>query len=190
MLRRVEDARVELRRDGFWDGVLDRGHLHLVVGAREWRLEGKASRRELDDAVRLSDQRPVPLAEVDGRTYYLWQERWFSDDEGLDADDVHALLLVREEQVAGRLRRARTHRERLDEAERLASSRRARGVVAGDVRAVVWARDGGRCTACGATTELQFDHVIPLSLGGSSTEANVQLLCGPCNRAKGASVTS
>ena len=190
MLRRVEGARLELRPDGFWDGVLDRGHLHLVVGAREWRLEGKASRRELDAAVRRSAERPVPLAEVDGRTYHLYRERWFSDDEGLDADDVHALLLVREEQAAGRIRRARTHRERLDAAEERAVAPRAAGVVGQDVRAVVWARDGGRCTSCGSTTELQFDHVIPVSLGGSSDEANVQLLCGPCNRAKGASVTS
>ena len=165
-------------------------------------MDAPTTRRWLRDATTVSAERPVALAAVGDRTYYLFRERWFTDDEGLDPDDVHALLLVREEQAAGRLRRARTHRERLDDAARgqagpAGPSARLgvddaalprRGVVPPDVRAVVWARDGGRCTSCGATTELQFDHVIPVSLGGSSTEANVQLLCGPCNRAKGASV--
>ena len=48
------------------------------------------------------------------------------------------------------------------------------------------ARDGGRCRQCGSTNQLHFDHVIPISGGGANTVANIQLLCGACNRAKGA----
>lgn len=48
------------------------------------------------------------------------------------------------------------------------------------------ARDGGRCRQCGSTAQLHFDHVIPISRGGANTVANIQLLCGACNRAKGA----
>src|SRR5487761_1016443 len=55
-----------------------------------------------------------------------------------------------------------------------------------DVKIAVAARDGGRCRQCGSTTELHFDHVIPWSKGGVNTVANIQLLCGPCNRRKGA----
>jgi hypothetical protein len=55
-----------------------------------------------------------------------------------------------------------------------------------DVKIAVAARDGGRCRQCGSTTELHFDHVIPWSTGGANTIANIQLLCGPCNRRKGA----
>ena len=47
-------------------------------------------------------------------------------------------------------------------------------------------RRGGRCAACGGDELLQFDHVIPVALGGSSTPENLQLLCAPCNREKGA----
>jgi 5-methylcytosine-specific restriction endonuclease McrA len=50
----------------------------------------------------------------------------------------------------------------------------------------VSARDGGRCRQCGSTAQLHFDHVIPISRGGANTLANIQLLCGACNRAKGA----
>ena len=53
------------------------------------------------------------------------------------------------------------------------------------VRGEVWRRDGGRCVQCGANANLQFDHVIPVARGGATTAANLQLLCQPCNGAKG-----
>ena len=55
-----------------------------------------------------------------------------------------------------------------------------------DVKIAVSARDGARCRQCGSTHQLHFDHVIPLSRGGTNSVANIQLLCGVCNRAKGA----
>lgn len=53
-----------------------------------------------------------------------------------------------------------------------------------DTRLFVWKRDGGACRHCGATTNLQFDHVIPRSRGGSGAATNVELLCGECNNKK------
>jgi HNH endonuclease len=64
---------------------------------------------------------------------------------------------------------------------------RHRRVIPQAVKIAVSARDGGRCRKCGSTQQLHFDHVIPVSRGGANTVANIQLLCGPCNRAKGAS---
>ena len=55
-----------------------------------------------------------------------------------------------------------------------------------DVKIAVAARDGGRCRQCGSTADLHFDHVIAWSKGGANTVTNIQLLCGPCNRRKGA----
>ncbi len=56
------------------------------------------------------------------------------------------------------------------------------------VRVFVWRRDGGRCVKCGSQTKLEYDHIIPVSRGGSNTARNIQLLCEKCNREKGASV--
>jgi hypothetical protein len=61
--------------------------------------------------------------------------------------------------------------------------------IPADVKNAVWRRDGGRCVTCGSNERLEFDHIIPFSRGGSSTYRNVQLLCEPCNRGKGADVS-
>lgn len=52
------------------------------------------------------------------------------------------------------------------------------------VKIAVATRDGGTCRGCGSDYELQYDHVIPFSRGGSSDVNNIQLLCGRCNRRK------
>lgn len=49
-------------------------------------------------------------------------------------------------------------------------------------------RDNQICRKCGKSVvddDIEFDHVIPWSKGGSSDEHNVMLLCRSCNRRKG-----
>ncbi len=52
----------------------------------------------------------------------------------------------------------------------------------------VWERDGGTCVICGSPSELHYDHIIPLSKGGSTTADNLQLLCKSHNLSKGARI--
>jgi 5-methylcytosine-specific restriction endonuclease McrA len=47
-------------------------------------------------------------------------------------------------------------------------------------------RDQGKCVQVGSTEDLHFDHKVPWSRGGTNTVNNIQLLCGRCNRRKGA----
>lgn len=57
--------------------------------------------------------------------------------------------------------------------------------IPSDVRLFVWQRDQGRCASCGGKELLEYDHIIPVAEGGSSTARNIQLLCEGCNKAKG-----
>jgi hypothetical protein len=52
----------------------------------------------------------------------------------------------------------------------------------------VWRRDQGMCVECGSNKNLEFDHIIPVSKGGSNTTRNIQLLCEGCNRRKSAKI--
>lgn len=56
------------------------------------------------------------------------------------------------------------------------------------VKMYVWRRDGGKCVECGSRENLEYDHIIPVSKGGSNTERNIQLLCEKCNRQKAAQI--
>jgi len=49
---------------------------------------------------------------------------------------------------------------------------------------VVYSRDGGVCQCCGSSSNLEYDHIVPYSCGGSSSASNIQLLCMTCNRSK------
>jgi hypothetical protein len=52
------------------------------------------------------------------------------------------------------------------------------------VRHEVWRRDQSRCVDCRGRERLEFDHIIPISRGGSNTARNIELRCERCNRRK------
>lgn len=66
----------------------------------------------------------------------------------------------------------------------------ARPKIPDPVKAEVRARAGSVCEYCHTDETWQYvpftiDHVIPLSLGGATTEENLALACFHCNRRKG-----
>jgi 5-methylcytosine-specific restriction endonuclease McrA len=65
----------------------------------------------------------------------------------------------------------------------------ARPSIPADTRIFVWNRDGGKCVSCSSRKDLQFDHVIPFSLGGATTADNLELLCSVCNQKKKATLS-
>lgn len=87
------------------------------------------------------------------------------------------------------LKRLREQVANLEAVETLRNGTRIRTPIPDDVKLVVWSRDGGACIKCGTREQLQFDHVIPHSRGGSDAAENIQILCRPCNLAKSASLT-
>jgi 5-methylcytosine-specific restriction endonuclease McrA len=51
-----------------------------------------------------------------------------------------------------------------------------------DVKSLVYERDEGRCLACGSDELIQYDRVVPWSMGGGNEPQNIRLVCAGCNR--------
>jgi hypothetical protein len=145
----------------------------------------KLTRPEWDQMMADSDgDQPVQFGSVKERNYWRFEGRWYVDNEDLSADEVRALLITRERRRRATINRAQTIAAMAD----TPPPPTGRGAIPDDMKLLVLTRDQGRCCQCGATSELQFDHVIPWSMGGATSPENLQVLCGPCNRRKGASV--
>jgi HNH endonuclease len=149
----------------------------FVSGRRDFRPLSRMSYRAI-----LRDQRaaPVAVAADERRTWWMFRDRIYWEDDRLAAEEVMALALERERRRRRRLDRAV---DAMSAERGVAGSRREH--IPEDVRRQVFRRDGGRCARCGSDELLQFDHVIPVALGGASGPENLQLLCAPCNREKG-----
>lgn len=194
MLHRAENAELARagwlpRRTWFWPGA---------GRPIELRLSGRAYRRitasQHDD--------PVALVYLGERTYWWFRDRFWWERDDLALDEVRALVLDRERRLTRRIQRAKvvtgagtgagsgTTAGPGSGTERgFTPAEARRGTIPDDVKTFVWQRDAGRCVGCATTADLEFDHVIPLVLGGANTARNLQLLCETCNRSKGGHLT-
>ncbi len=138
----------------------------------------------------LQRHEPQPLSVFEPGVYALWAYRdkvlrLESTEPGVSDENVLAIkhFVLRREQQYERMRR---------EVEALENMEKLQGVsrepIPDKIRLFVWQRDKGQCVKCGTRERLEFDHIIPVAEGGSSTERNVQLLCEACNRSKGARI--
>jgi 5-methylcytosine-specific restriction endonuclease McrA len=157
-------------------GRMFTGRYAVVSGKRVFPPRWK---REPFEAIN-AERRENPVAMVrDGKRLLWWfHECFYWDDDGLDADDIKALVLQRERRLQQKLQTAHSLM-RADEA-----GRPTRIPIPTELRRAVFERDGGRCVECGANFDLQYDHVLPVAHGGATTVENLQLLCADCNRRK------
>ncbi|MGP8066474.1 MAG: HNH endonuclease, partial [Acidimicrobiales bacterium] len=179
MLRRAENVKVT-HQAGFFTG---RGWMILTIGKQTYRV-AKMGRDEFETMASQEERAPVAVGRVGERSYWWFQHRFYSDNDGLSQSEIYALLITRQQREQQRIAIAQA-----TVAVGAMPQSSSRGAIPDDVKQYVWARDSGRCRSCGSGVELQFDHVIPIALGGSSTADNLQVLCGPCNRRKGAGLT-
>ena len=137
------------------------------------------------DLQRLARNEPQPVLDdrERRRRWQFFRDEAYWEDEGYDAVQMKALLLERQAQKSRRVQRAVALMQ-----QGSPPPSPIRDSVAEEMRIEVWRRDAGRCVACGSKERIQFDHIIPVALGGASSVDNLQILCAACNQAKGPSL--
>lgn len=179
MLRQTENVRIYFASHLF----SSKGHVRISIGKREFNfMKLRLTRQEYAVFLSQASQNPFQFT-MNGARFWLFDGKFYKDTDGLSAEDAKALLLSRYRLQQQRINRAKT----ITSAPEV-STKQQRGFIPDDVKLLVWQRDHGQCVRCGSQVELQYDHIIPFSLGGASTPENLQILCGTCNRAKSASV--
>jgi hypothetical protein len=123
-------------------------------------------------------QDPVCLRREGRRSLWWFRGRFYWDDDGHSAEDVKALALERARRDERKLKSARS----LMKGEESGLTRRL--PISPEMMRAVIERDGRRCVLCGATENIQFDHILPIALGGATSAENLQILCADCNHAK------
>lgn len=129
-------------------------------------------------------QQPVSVARSGVRVWWWFEDAFYWESAGYTGRDVLALIRDRQRKATQRLDRAHMLLNVEEGQEQRPPGQRQS--IPREIRRAVFERDGGQCVACGSNFDLQYDHVIPVALGGATTVANLQLLCGQCNREKSA----
>jgi hypothetical protein len=182
MVRRVDNCKSFYERDGI--GLLSgKVRSYLQVGRKRIYSDRRFTRDELKAMSDRSKTMPVKYVEVGDRNYWRYDDRWFTDSDGHDSEEVRSLVIAYDLRLDKKLSEAKT----IAAAQRLPDGSLRESFPEG-VRHSVWERDGGACRSCGSKSDLQYDHLIPVSMGGANSVDNLQILCGSCNRRKGASV--
>jgi len=128
------------------------------------------------------ENEPQLVMKGEERRWWMFKGNFYWEDEDLELSELKALILMREKKRRKQIEKALAY---LEADEVLKTSSTSREPIPDEVKIFVWRRDGGRCVKCGSRKNLEFDHIIPLSKGGSNTARNIRLLCEKCNREKG-----
>lgn len=95
---------------------------------------------------------------------------------------------VREQDAKKRANRSKEYmaKRALYEHTRRARKRNAFGTLSVGLADRLYRLQKGCCVSCRATLHRKFemDHIVSLAAGGLNSDANIQLLCRPCNRSK------
>ena len=169
MLQRAENVSAHQVR-GLIGMITDGRYIVVTIGRHPYRVPGRCSRQQFWAMVEQSETFPLCFIGVKERSYWRFDGRWFWDNEGLTADQVHALVVTRDQRRQATINRAQT----MVAMEEMPVVPASRGLIPEDMKQLVWNRDQGRCRQCGSNTELQFDHIIPWSLGGATSPENLQ----------------
>jgi len=144
------------------------------------------------EGLALANKRPVPIMDflclenMQRAVLNYWISGWAFNGfvyeiNGLySSEEIRLLLLENFDKERQKFERLKAKFDEIPASE--ATYERPR--IPEKVRIEVWRRDGGKCARCGSRERLEYDHIVPISRGGSNTARNIELLCESCNRTK------
>jgi len=135
---------------------------------------------KFEETGRLKETHERPFAFMG---YTVWKGWLYMPGFDPEEDKIKQIVEQERERLQDKKIRYKVRKELLKE-EFKNIEQDTRETISEEVRHEVWRRDGGKCVKCGSQEKLEFDHVLPLSRGGSDTVRNIQILCEKCNREK------
>jgi hypothetical protein len=130
--------------------------------------------------MRIQNELPVSVAKHNAKVWWMYKDEYYWEDDNLNTETVKTLILALQYQNSRKLEKAKAI-----VSQNIYIQSDDRQPIPDDVKMFVWQRDKGRCVKCGSNQNLEYDHIIPVSMGGSNTARNLQILCETCNRSKG-----
>lgn len=172
ILRR--DAKCKFFRTGFWIFA------KYVVTNRKLRVHYHP--KDFVEIFKNQKHNPFNVMKdrSNNRRWWMFKDEFYWEDENFSQKEVKALILDRLNKKKRKVERAINSMEN--------KPVRKRETIPLDIQDIVWARYNGKCAICGNNENIEYDHIIPFSKGGSNTARNIQILCQDCNRSKGNSI--
>jgi hypothetical protein len=116
---------------------------------------------------------------IDEKKQWVYKGYVYEVDDYYNEDEIKLLIL---EEFDKERRYFEKLKAKFNPTDEPLSFKRIR--IQENIRIEVWRRDSGKCARCGSRERLEYDHIVPISKGGSNTARNIELLCEKCNRSK------
>ena len=115
------------------------------------------------------------------KKYLLWVNR-----NCISEDDYKYINLKVEEFVSYGNEEFQRLKDKVNRIKELTAPRgNKRNNIKDEILSFILKRDREECVTCGSKDNLQFDHILPLSKGGSDEPENLRILCRSCNLSRG-----
>jgi hypothetical protein len=163
--------------------------------------EKERIQKEEQERIRLEEEKRIDNEEL-ARREKLEKEELLRISQIRKQEELEKLAKKRDEEYKERIKLDILEKERRKQLESDAiqelidngnlsynfSIKNIRVPIPSHIMQAVWKRDMQCCVNCGSNQNLEYDHIIPVSKGGSNSINNIQLLCQKCNRTKSSKI--
>lgn len=166
------------------------------AAVRSWVLKNKDAKKQSDTRWRTENRERYNANKREYRANHLEQKREQSKrhyirhrEKKLAAQAAYILAHPERKKLASdKWKGNNKHMLRIYSHTRRARKLEAGGKLSHNISKRLFALQNGRCACCGAPLGERYhlDHIMPLALGGSNSDDNVQLLTPKCNQSKSA----